>query len=215
MTRACVAPACLATLASASDDDEVGGRLDRRREPLGQRDVELHGDRRAGGERLERRVEPALGEHGGMDAGGELAQLLDRRARVGERAADELARARPGSSCQRCSASCSSISSGHEPLLGAVVEVAAEPAALAVARLDDPRARLAQRLDARPQLDLEAVVLDRQRGGAGRGGQQRRVVGERGVVDEHADAPPAVDELGGDGAPSPGGSANGRPSRST
>ena len=102
---------------------------------------------------------------------------------------------------------------GDEPLLGAVVEVAAEPAALAVARLDDPRARLAQGLDARPQLDLEAVVLDRQRGASARR-QQRGSPRARGVH-EHADALPAVTSSVATVPSPPGGSANGRPSRPT
>ena len=51
----------------------------------------------------------------------------------------------------------------HQPLLRAVVQVAPEPPALGVAGLDEPRARRAQRLQPRPQLDLQPRVLDRQR----------------------------------------------------
>ena len=56
----------------------------------------------------------------------------------------------------------------HQPLLRAVVQVAPEPPALGVARLDQPRARRAQRLQPRAQLDLQPRVLDRQRGGGAR-----------------------------------------------
>jgi hypothetical protein len=48
----------------------------------------------------------------------------------------------------------------HEARLGAVVEVALEPPALRVARLDEPRARAAQFLDPGPQLGREALVLE-------------------------------------------------------
>ncbi len=47
----------------------------------------------------------------------------------------------------------------HQPLLGAVVEVALDPAPLLVARLDDPRPRRAQLLDLGPQLGVELLVL--------------------------------------------------------
>ena len=80
------------------------------------------------------------------------------------------------------------------------MEVAAEAAALPIAGLDDPRARFAQRLQPRPQLHLEAVVLDGERGGPGRGRHERGVLGERRGVDQHADPASAVDQLGGDRA---------------
>ena len=52
------------------------------------------------------------------------------------------------------------------------MEVAAEPPALGVTGLDEPRAGGAQRLQPRAQLDLQARVLDRQRG-RGRGVAQQ------------------------------------------
>ena len=52
---------------------------------------------------------------------------------------------------------------GDEPLLRAVVEVALEALALAVAGLDDAGPRAAQLLQARAQLDLQARVLERDR----------------------------------------------------
>ena len=51
-----------------------------------------------------------------------------------------------------------------EPLLGAVVEVALEPAPLVVAGLDDARARGAQLLEPGAQLGLQPLVLERERG---------------------------------------------------
>ena len=102
-----------------------------------------------------------------MDAGGEVAQLADRRLRVGERAVDQLARARRVG-LEALARELQLDHQRHEPLLRAVVQVAPEPPALGVARLDEPRARRPQRLQPRAQLDLQARVLDRQRRGGGR-----------------------------------------------
>ena len=113
-----------------------------------------------------------------MDAGREVAQLLDRRLRVGERAVDELARA-SGSLVEALARELQLDHQRHEPLLRAVVQVAAEPPALGVAGLDEARARGAQRLQPRAQLDLQPRVLERQRGG-GRGlAQQLRRLAQR------------------------------------
>ena len=77
-----------------------------------------------------------------------------------------------------------------EPRLGAVVQVALEPAALVVAGLDEPRARRAQLHHARAQLGVEALVLQQQ-GGRRAGGADRLVLRERAVVHDRGD-PPAV-----------------------
>ena len=55
-----------------------------------------------------------------------------------------------------------------ELLLGAVVEVALDPPARVVGGLDDPQPRDPQLLHAGAQLGLQALVVDRQRGGARR-----------------------------------------------
>src|SRR5262249_13803463 len=73
-----------------------------------------------------------------------------------------------------------------ELLLRAVVQVALDPPARGVARLDDALAAAAQLLHARREVGLQALVVDRQRGRrAGRldelgRGVQRRVVHDRG-----------------------------------
>jgi hypothetical protein len=59
-------------------DDEVGGDLDRVGQPPVQPDVEADGDGGAAGQHLERRVQAAVGEDGGVDPAGDLAQLVQR-----------------------------------------------------------------------------------------------------------------------------------------
>ena len=75
-----------------------------------------------------------------MDAGGQLAQLLDGGARVVERTGDELTR-----QLRALVRELEPEQDRDQALLRAVVEVAAEPPALLVARRDDPRARGLQR----------------------------------------------------------------------
>ncbi|MEN3263928.1 MAG: hypothetical protein V7646_822 [Pseudonocardia sp.] len=58
--------------------DEVGGHLDRVRGAGVGSDVEFHRERGAAGQAAQGRAEPALGQDRGVDAAGDLAQLLDR-----------------------------------------------------------------------------------------------------------------------------------------
>ena len=106
-------------------------------------------------------------------------------------------RARPGVALPALAGELQLEHQRDEPLLGAVVEVAAEAPPLGVAGLDDPRARGAQRLEPGAQLGLEAGVLERERGGAGRRAQQFGLLGQLRVVDERRDDPAVVDHLGG------------------
>ena len=147
-----------------------------------------------------------------MDAGGEVAQLADRRLRVGERAVDQLAGAgRVG--VEALARELQLDHQRHEPLLRAVVEVAAEPAALGVARVDEPRPRRAQRLQPRAQLHLQARVLEREPRRRGRLDDELGRLGQHRGVQQAADAPALVVDLG---QHCPGsGSASGRPSRVT
>ena len=130
-------------------DDVVGGGLDRAGEAVLELDVELDRQRRAVGDRADGGLEAALGQHRGVDAAGELAQLLQR---VGELLAGPLevgvvgmaAGGQPQHQRQR-----------DEPLLRAVVEVALQPPPLGVARRDDAGARrreLLARLGVRQRL---------------------------------------------------------------
>ena len=76
-----------------------------------------------------------------------------------------------------------------ELLLGAVVEVALEPAARGVGGLDDAHARDAQLLHARAQVGLQALVVECERGR--RGGRLHELGAglQRRVVDDRRDAP--------------------------
>ena len=71
----------------------------------------------------------------------------------------------------------------HEPLLGAVVEVPLDALPLAIAGLDDPRARRANLAELRLDLGGQPIVLDRQphrAGDRGHRGRARRAGSRRG-----------------------------------
>ena len=68
-----------------------------------------------------------------------------------------------------------------EPLLGAVVQVALEPAALGVAGFDGPGARRAELLELRARLRLQALVVEREAGGGADLLEQPRIVEQLGV----------------------------------
>ena len=123
---------------------EVGDGLRGRAGAPFEPDVEPHRDRGARGQRGQRGVQAAVGQHGRVDATDHVAQLGDRVLRLLVRAGDQL----PGG-----------LRVGVELLLGhpevhrqrdqvllrAVVQVALDPAALGVRRVDHPGPRLGQR----------------------------------------------------------------------
>ena len=80
----------------------------------------------------------------------------------------------------------------HEPLLRAVVEVALEPPTLGVGGLDEPRPGRAQLLEARAQLRLQALVLEREPGGGDDPVDELGMVAQRRVVDERRDRKPGA-----------------------
>ena len=98
----------------------------------------MNGQWGAVGERFDGGGEAAMGEDRRVDAMCELAELLDGVARVRERVGDEPAQFGWGVVAGVCELK------GHdrvdEALLGAVVEVAHDAAALLVGGLDEPRA---------------------------------------------------------------------------
>ena len=128
-----------------------------------------------------------------MDAARELAQL---RERDRELLADLVDGARQAGVAQPRLEHPQVQGERDELLLGAVVEVALDPPAGVVGGLDDPQPRDPQLLHPRAQLGLQALVVDRQRGGArGRGDELGRGV-ELGVVDDRRQAHAAAVDRG-------------------
>ena len=80
-------------------------------------------------------MQPAVGQHRRVDAGGQLAEVADRRLRVLERVVDQLPRAPVV--VPALLGELQADDRADELLLGAVVEIAAEPPALLVAGLED------------------------------------------------------------------------------
>ena len=117
-------------------DREVERQLDRGRGTLGEVAFDGHREARARGQRVDRRPQAAVGQHGGMDAVRELAQFrqpgLELRADALELELERGVRLALGEPEEQ--------RGRDEALLGAVVEVALEFAACVVPRLDDPRA---------------------------------------------------------------------------
>ena len=72
-------------------DDVVRRRLDRRRQPLVRERVDSTGSGARAASGVQRRAEPALGEDDGVDAAGQLAQLVEPAGEVGLRGGQQLA----------------------------------------------------------------------------------------------------------------------------
>ena len=91
----------------------------------------------------QRRVEAALGQHRGVDAARELAQLDRRLAQFGRRLVEQLA-GRGRVLVDLAARGLEGHRDADQLLLGAVVEVALDPAPRLVGGLDQPRPRFAQ-----------------------------------------------------------------------
>jgi hypothetical protein len=74
-----------------------------------------------------------------------------------------------------------------EAKLCAVVQVALDPPAFALSRLDETRARSLELGQPRPELGLEAGVFKRQRSGRAHRLHELAVFGQRGIVNERSD----------------------------
>jgi hypothetical protein len=137
---------------------EVRRRLDLRGEPLVGH-VEHRADRGAAGQLRQGRRETGV-EGGRADAVGELAQTADRVAqpvhRLVELVSDRRAGSSPACRCRR------SRPMATELLLGAVVEVALEPASFVHRGADDPRPRPLDLGELPAHLDAEPGDLDGQ-----------------------------------------------------
>jgi hypothetical protein len=130
-----------------------------------------------------------------MDAVRELAQLVDGGLELTHGSRDDALELRgpPGRKLPLLDEQVER--QRNEPLLRAVVEVALDAPSLGIRRGGDPRTGLAHVDERRPQLRLEAHVLERERRCGGDPLDEPRLLRERGVVDEDGDAPAVVDEL--------------------
>jgi hypothetical protein len=98
-----------------------------------------------------------------MDAAGQLAQLLERLLELGARSVELAGDVRIALHPRAQQAQAER--ERDQSLLSAVVQIALEATTRRVARLDDPGPGGPQLLDFRPQLGVEPLVLERQRGG--------------------------------------------------
>ena len=153
---------------------EVGGGLDRGRQPhVDAARRTRRRQRRARDQRLDRRAEPALGQDRGMDAAGQLAQLGQRVAELA-RDARRPPRRPPGRraaaarSIRRSSASATSCCCAPSCRSRSIRRRASSAASTMRS------ARRAQLLHAGAQVGLQALVVDRQRGGGGGGAARAR-----------------------------------------
>jgi hypothetical protein len=174
----------------AFGDQEVGRDLDLLRRARVERDREPHRHRHAGDQPLQRHLQPAPGDDGRVDAARKLAQLLERAreltARLLQRApcvgiVAEPPLEHPEVERER-----------DQPLLGAVVQVALEPAPLALGGLEDARARAAQLVELGVQLRVQARPLQREAGRRADGVEERGLVVQRGVVQQRRDGRPCA-----------------------
>ena len=146
-------PAVLGHVDQRLGDDEVGRPFDRLRQALTGRQVALHArrDGAAGADRLDRGDQPTVEQDGRRDAADEAAQLGQGLLGLGAGLEDQLLRGRRVR-VDALARQAQVDRQHHQPLLGAVVEVALDPAQLAGLGVEHRRAALAQGLDLAAQL---------------------------------------------------------------
>jgi hypothetical protein len=150
-------------------DDVVGAGLDLLGNRLVEREVKLDGQRRPQGKGFEGGDEPALGEHRGVQAACELADLVEACSELVDREHEQGI----GLGCDRAQAP-EGEQHGRQPLLRPVVEVALDALALGVGDLDQSRTRRLQLvLGAYAVRDVPEVA------GEGRRSRQRDPRGHR------------------------------------
>jgi hypothetical protein len=119
-------------------------------------------------------------KHRRVDSTGELAQFGKCSLDLSLRLVEQELRLRVG----RWSEELEGHSDPEQPLLGAVVEVALEPAALLVARPHDPRSRLSDLGELHAELCVQALVLEREPRRRADRLEQRRLVEKDRIVDD-------------------------------
>ena len=118
-------------------NDKIRRALNERRE-AGGGDIDPDRDRRARGERGDRRTEPAVGEHRGMQPSAQVAQVTDRPLSFLDRFGDRPSRVATELTARRCLQGDDHI---DEPLLGPVMQVPAEATPLLQGSFDNPSPR--------------------------------------------------------------------------
>ena len=135
-----------------------------------------------------------------MDAVREISELAEGGLRIAGRLRDERSRLDVAVGLGRRPCEAQIVRESEEPLLGAVVEVALEPAPLGISRLDDARARDSEVLELGQDLRLQALVLEREPDG---GAHLVLELGDCGGVRDEGDSAAAAHERG-DRAPGGG-----------
>jgi hypothetical protein len=126
----------------------------------------------------------------------DLAQVVDRALQLVERTLDE--RRQPAVARDLGLERPERQERGREALLGAVVQVALEPPALAVARADEPEARRLELLELCDEVAMEPVALHRAAPHRQERGRELGRLEQLRVVHEHPDAPRLVRDGRGD-----------------
>ena len=139
-------------------DGDVGAGLDGRRKARSVTSSKLTVSGASVGERRERRLQAGLGQHGGVDAVRELAQLGERAVDLVADVAEPLAERALRSGAGQAQVE----DDGQQALLRAVVEVAFQASPGLVRRRDDARPRVTQLLELGEHLGAQRLVLDRQ-----------------------------------------------------
>ena len=166
----------------ALGDEVVGRDLDLLRQAFLDGDGQANGHGRTRRELLESDCKPVSADDGRVNPARYLAQLPERGRDLAPRLRQPQAGVSVGSQLLLEQAQLER--EGDQPLLGAVVQVALQSLPLLLSGLDDPRTRSPQLLQARPQLDVQAPVLDCDAGRRADGVEQLGLVDQRGIVDQ-------------------------------
>ena len=130
-------PGVLRDVRQRLGDQVVRGRFDRLGQPFIGNLVDLHDDRCPPRKHLDRRPQAAIREHRGVQASGQLAELVQCHGQLVARVSkDRPDGDRVGLELRSASRK---TADGHQALLCAVVEIALEATTLDVPRCDDPR----------------------------------------------------------------------------
>jgi len=147
-------------------------------------------------ERVERCREALLGEDRRVHAPRELTELVNGRLELVDRGREQAVDLGIGVFAGPALGNAELEGQRNQPLLGAVMQIALDPAPLVVRRRDDTPARLLHLLKLRPHLRLEAGILEREPGGGTGRPNELGLVEQRRVMDEYRDRLTVLVEFG-------------------